>query len=99
MKLINDKIINDLNESLGIRFLEGDKKNEILTRVLELVSKRAGLRIIEKFSDEETAEFNEIPKDNLEQMEDFMLAKNPGAKSIFENEAEKVKEELLNAKV
>ncbi len=99
MKLINDKIINDLNESLGIRFLEEEKKSEILTRVLELVSKRAGLRIIEKFSDEETTEFNKIPKDNLEQMEDFMIAKNPGAKDIFSNEAEKLKEELLNAKV
>jgi len=45
------------------------------------------------------AEFNEIPKDNLEQMEDFMLAKNPSAKKVFEDEAEKIKEELLNAKV
>ena len=99
MKLLNDKIIEDLNESLGIRFLEEEKKSEILTRVLELVSKRAGLRIIEELSDEETAEFNKISKDNLEQMEDFMLAKNPGAEKVFENEAEKVKEELLNAKV
>ena len=99
MKLLNDKIINDLNEFLGIRFLEEEKKSEILTRVLELVSKRAGLRIIEEFGDEETAEFNEIPKDNLEQMEDFMLAKNPGAEKVFKDEAEKVKEELLNAKV
>lgn len=99
MKLLNDKIINDLNESLGIRFLEEDKKSEILTRVLELVSKKAGLKIIEEFSAEETAEFNKIPKDNLEQMEDFMIAKNPGAKKVFEDEAEKIKEELLNAKV
>ena len=98
MKLLNDKIIEDLNESLGIRFLEDDKKSEVLTRVLELVSKRAGLRIIEKFSDEETAEFNKISKDNLEQMEDFMITKNPDAKDIFEDEAGKVREELLDAK-
>ncbi|MEA1937346.1 MAG: DUF5663 domain-containing protein [Patescibacteria group bacterium] len=99
MKLINDKIISGLNEELGLRFLSEEKRSEILTRVLELVSKRAGMRIVEKFSDEETAEFNKIPKDNLEQMEDFMLAKNSGAEDIFSNEAEKVKEELLSAKM
>ena len=99
MKLLNDKIINDLNESLGIRFLAEKERSEVLTRVLELVSKRAGLRIIEKFSGEEMAEFNKIPKDDLEEMEDFMIAKNPGAKDIFSDDAEKVREELLDAKV
>ncbi len=99
MKLINDKIINDLNESLGIRFLAEDKRSEVLTRVLELVSKRAGLRIIEKFNAEEMAEFNKIPKDDLERMEDFMIAKNPNTKDIFSDEAEKVREELLDAKM
>lgn len=98
MKLINDKIISDLNESLGIRFLPDDKKSEILTRVLELVSKRAGLRIIEKFSAEEMAEFNKISKDDFEQMEDFMIAKNPDTQDIFNDEAGKVREELLDAK-
>lgn len=99
MKLINDEIIDDLNESLGIRFLPEDKRSEVLTRVLELVSKRAGLRIIEKFNAEEMAEFNKISKDDLEQMENFMIAKNPDTKDIFSDEAEKVREELLNAKV
>ena len=99
MKLIDDEIINNLNKSLGIKFLAEEKRSEVLTRVLELISKRAGLRIIEKFSDEETEEFNEIPKDDFEQMENFMIAKNTDAKDIFSDEAEKVKEELLNAKV
>ena len=99
MKLLNDKIINDLNKSLGIRFLPEEKKSEVLTRVLELVSKRAGLRIIEKFNAEEIAEFNKIPKDSLEEMEGFMIAKNPDTESIFSDEAEKVREELLDAKV
>jgi len=99
MKLINDEIIDNLNKSLGIRFLEEEKRSEVLTRVLELVSKRAGLRIIEKFNAEEMAEFNKISKDDLERMEDFMIAKNPDTKNIFSDEAEKVREELLNAKV
>lgn len=99
MKLINDEIIDELIKSLGIRYLPEDKRSEVLTRVLELVSKRAGLRIIEKFNAEEMAEFNKISKDSLEEMEDFMIAKNPDTEDIFNDEAEKVREELLNAKV
>ncbi|MBW6440928.1 hypothetical protein K0B03_02730 [Patescibacteria group bacterium] len=94
MKLINDKIIDDLFESLGLRFLAKEKQDEIMTRVLELISQRAGLKIVEVFSDEETEEFNQIPKDNLEQMEDYMVLKNPKAAEIFRNEAEAVKKEL-----
>ena len=99
MKLINDEIIKDITDSLGIRFLPEEKQGEILTEVLGIISKKAGIRIVEKFSDEETEEFNQIPKDDLEKMEEFMLSKNPEAGKIFKEEAEKVKEALLNAKV
>ena len=98
MKLINNKIIDDLFESLGLRFLAKEKQSEIMTRILELISKRAGIRIVEGFSDQETEEFNKIPKDDLGQMEDFMIAKNPKAKEIFQEEAGKVKEEMLKEK-
>ncbi len=99
MRLISDKTIDDLIYSLGLEFFPKEKKREILTRILELISKRAGLRIIEKFSEEETAEFNKIPKENLEKMENYLLSKNANAKDIFEEEARKVKEEILNAEI
>ena len=44
-------------------------------------------------------EFNKIPKDSLEEMENFMIAKNPDTENIFSDEAGKVREELLDAKV
>ena len=99
MKLITDKIIEDITNSLGLRFLPEEKQGEILTGVLEIISKRAGIRIVKKFSDEETKEFNKIAKNDLKKMEEFMIAKNPEAEKIFKEEAEKMKEELLNAKV
>ncbi len=99
MKLITDKIIEDISNSLGLRFLPEEKQGEVLTGVLGIISKRAGIKIVEKFSEEEAREFNQIPKNNLEEMEEFMIAKNPEAEKIFEEEAGKVKEELLNAKV
>ena len=99
MKLITDKIIEDIANSLGLKFLPEEKQGEVLTGVLGIISKRAGIRIVKKFSEEEAREFNQIPKNNLDKMEEFMLAKNPEAGKIFEEEAGKVKEELLNAKV
>jgi len=99
MKLIDDKMIQDLTDSLGLRFLPEENREEILNGTLEIISKRAGLIIINVLSEEEAGEFNKIPKDNLEKMEDFMIAKNPDAKSIFEKEAEKVKQEMLSARV
>ncbi len=62
-----------------------------------MISARAGAKIISEFSEEEAKEFNAIPKGNLEEMENFIIAKNPQAKDIFKLETEKVKEELLNA--
>jgi len=98
MKLIDEKIIDDLFESLGLRFLAEKEQKEIMTRVLELISKRAGLKIVEKFNDKEVEKFNKIPADDLARMEDFMLAKNANAKKIFRQEAELVKGEILKDK-
>jgi (p)ppGpp synthase/HD superfamily hydrolase len=99
MKLLDDKIVEDLADSLGLRFFSEEDRNKILTETLEVINKKAGQRIIENFSDEETEEFNKIPEDDLEQMEDFMIARNSRAKDIFKEEAEEVKEKLLKAKV
>ncbi len=52
MKLINDKMIVDLTDSLGLKFMDEKDRNEILMGVLELVGKNAGVRIIEEFTDE-----------------------------------------------
>ncbi|MCK5491325.1 MAG: hypothetical protein KAI67_05800 [Candidatus Pacebacteria bacterium] len=95
MKLINEAIIQDLKQSLGIELLEEENQSEILTKLLELISENAGIKIIENFSDEDYKEFNQIPRDNLEKMENFMISKNPQAEEIFRQEAEAVKRELL----
>lgn len=97
MKLIDDKMIEDLVESLGIRFLPLKKRNEILTMTLELISKRAGMRIVENLSETEVNEFNEIQKNELEKIEDFLISKNPHAKIIFQEEIEKTIKDILNS--
>ena len=92
-------MINDLTDSLGLKYFEEKNRNEVLARILELTVKNAGARIIESFSKEETAEFNKIQQDDLERMENFMLEKNPDAGKIFAEEAEKIKNAMLSAKI
>ncbi len=98
MKLINKKIIDDLTESLGLDLFPEKEESKMLGEVLEVISKRAGLRIVEDLSEAEMDEFEKIPKDDLDEMENFLLAKNPKTESIFAEEAEKVKEEMLSYK-
>ena len=95
MKLINKKMIDELAEELGLGFLAEEKRDEMMGRILELITKRAGLRIVENLSKEELKEFKEIPQGDTEKMEEFLLAKNPEVKGIFIEEMEAVKKEML----
>lgn len=99
MKLIDDKIIENLSESLGLKFMPEEKRGEILTMILELASKRAGIRIVENLSEQEVDEFENIPKTEFEKIEDFLISKNPNAQNIFAEEIEKTKEDILNSKI
>ncbi|MDF1497849.1 MAG: DUF5663 domain-containing protein [Patescibacteria group bacterium] len=98
MKLINDIIIEDLKESLGLNFLPKEDSHKILTDVLSLISKRAGMRIVEDLNEQELDEFEKIPKDDFEEMEKFLMSKNPKTKNIFDEEVDKVKKEMLSFK-
>ncbi len=99
MRLIDDRILQDLEKSLGLDFLQEEEKIKFTKELVALISNRAGLRIMKEFSEAETREFNKIPEENLEEMENYIITKNPEAKKIFEEEAEKVKEEILNSKI
>jgi hypothetical protein len=92
-------MIEDIIDSLGLRFLSVEKRNEILTMTLELISKRASIRIIESLNDVEVGEFSNIPKNEFEKIEDFLILKNPNAKTIFEEELAKTKNDILSSKI
>ncbi|MCK5332684.1 hypothetical protein KAJ41_02360 [Candidatus Parcubacteria bacterium] len=98
MKLINEKIIEDLRTSLGLNFLQEEDAQKILNDVLSLISERAGLRIVEDLSEEEIDEFEKIPKSDFDEMEKFLLANNSKTESIFSEEIESVKKEMLSFK-
>jgi len=95
MQLISDKILQDVEKSLGLDALEEYEKSGTMKEIVMLVSSRAGLRIMKEFSEEEAKEFNAIPDGMFEEMENYILSKNPDAKAIFEEEARKTKEDIL----
>ncbi len=99
MKLIDNSMIEDLAISLGLEFLPKGKREEVLTEITKLISRRAGARVMENFSEKEVGDFNKIPDDDLGQMEDFLLAKNSEAKNIFCEEVDRTKKEMLGMKV
>ncbi|MEA2098294.1 MAG: hypothetical protein U9P70_04470 [Patescibacteria group bacterium] len=95
MKLIDEKTTEYLTESLNLNLMSEENRNKVLIEVLELISKRAGVKIMENFSEEEVAEFEAISENNLEEMEEFLIAKNSYAKKIFDEEVKTTKDELL----
>ena len=95
MELIDKKMIDKLAEDLGLKFLAEEKRDDMMKRILELITKRAGLRIMENLSEEELKEFKEIPAGDTKKMEEFLLAKNPDVKNLFIEEMEAVKKEML----
>lgn len=98
MELIDKKMIDGLAEDLGLGFLAKEKRDEMMGRILELITKRAGLRIMENLSEEELKEFKEVPAGDTEKMEKFLLSKNPDVKNLFIEEMEAVKKEMLEYK-
>jgi len=99
MQLISEKTLQEIEESFGLDLLDKSKKNDIMREMVGLISSRAGIRIMKELSEDEAREFNQIPEENIEEMENYLLTKNPNAKEIFEEEAQKAKAELLNTRI
>lgn len=95
MQLISDAILEDIEKSLGLDILEEREKADTMKEIVMLISSRAGVRIMKEFSEEEAQAFNAIPDGLFEEMENYILSKNPDAKAIFEEEARITKEDIL----
>lgn len=95
MQLISDAILEDIEKSLGLDVLEEQEKADTMKEIVMLISSRAGVRIMKEFSEEEARVFNAIPDGLFEEMENYILSKNPDAKVIFEEEAQLTKEDIL----
>jgi hypothetical protein len=99
MQFISDKTLQEIESALGLGLVEEERRIDIMRKVIELISGRAGIRIVRGFTEKQAEIFNLIPEENLEEMEEFIVTSNPDALAIFEEEAQKAKTELLGIAV
>lgn len=91
-EIINENIIG----ALGLGSLSPEKKQEVLSRLVELVQKRIMLRVMDGLSKEDGEKMAELEKNSMEMLA-FIAEKFPNFEEIVKEEVEKVKEEALAA--
>jgi Mg/Co/Ni transporter MgtE len=87
----------DLFGAIGMADLSDEEKGQLFLQMIGVIQTRAIARIIEEASEEEREKIQEIidadqPSDVLEA---FLDEKCPNYPSIFEDEASKLREELI----
>lgn len=87
---------DNLFEIIGMGGLNDVEKGAVLADLLESIQTRALHRVVEDFTEPQLQELQEVVKtDDPEKLEEFLLANAPNFPSIYEDEAKKLREELI----
>ena len=87
----------DLFKEFGIENLPDEKKEAIQEQVLTLIESRFTRSIIERLSEEDKKELDEvISRDSAEEMDKFIVEKVPDFAEIQKNIVEELKKEMLS---
>ena len=93
---LKEKAEKDIFEILGAKDIPDEEKGAILAKMVEVVSGRAIARLGEELSDEDRQKLEElISADDTEAVDRFIIEKAPGFDSYFEEEAKKLRQELI----
>ena len=98
MKLIDEEITKYLADSLSLNSMSAENRNEVLTKVLEVISEKAVLKILDNSDIKAIENFNKIPKDDMEKMEEFLMEYNSNSKKIFFETAKEIVNAMLEIK-
>ena len=86
----------DLIKELGLENLSVDEQEKLVSDMSEVVYKRVLLRVVEKLSDEEATELNNLfEKGNMEKIDQYLRDRVPDFASILRKEIEKYQEEMI----
>lgn len=86
----------DLFEVIGAKDIPDQEKGAILAKMVEVVTGRAIARLGEELSEEDRQKLEElISSDNTEVVDNFIAEKAPYFDSYFEDEAKKLRQELI----
>jgi len=86
----------DLIKELGLENLSVDEQEKLVSDMSEVVYERVLLRVVEKLSDEEATELNNLfEKGNMEKIDQYLRDRVPDFASILRKEIEKYQEEMI----
>ncbi len=86
----------NLFEDIGMGDLSDVEKGAVLGDLLESIQTRALQRVVEGFSEAQIEALSEVVKsDDPSKLEDFLLENAPDFPTIYEEEAKKLREELI----
>ncbi len=86
----------DLIKELGLENLSVDEQEKLVSDMSEVVYERVLLRVVEKLSDEEATELNNLfEKGNMEKIDQYLRDRVPDFASILKKEIEKYQEEMI----
>lgn len=93
---MKDKAKDDLFEVIGAQDLTDDEKGALLAKMIRVITGRAVVRLGEELSEEDRKKFEELVEaDNDEEIDKFIAEKAPHFDSYFEEEARKLRQELI----
>lgn len=96
LKSLKEKAEKDLFEVIGAKDIPDEEKGVILAKMVEVVTGRAIVRLGNDLSEEDRQKLEElITADDTEAVDAFIAEKAPGFDSYFEDEAKKLRQELI----
>lgn len=88
--------LKDIIKELGLENLSIEKQAELIDRMSKLIYQRILLQAINKFSEEEAAELNQLlGKENYEKVDEYIRDKCPEFVSILKEELKNFEEEMI----
>ena len=93
---LKEKAGKDLFEVIGAKDIPDEEKGAIMAKMVEVVTGRAVARLGEDLSEEDRQKMEElISADDAEVINTFIKEKAPHFDSYFEEEASKLRQELI----
>lgn len=93
---LKEKAKKDLFEVIGAKDIPDEEKGAILAKMVEVVTGRAIVRLGNDLSEEDRQKLEElITADDTEAVDSFIAEKAPHFDSYFEEEAKKLRQELI----
>lgn len=93
---LKERVSSDIFSVIGAADLPEEEKGVLLARMMELIQTRTLMRATEGLNDEKKEKLSDLAEaDDPEAIEEFLLKEVSNFEAMFEEEAEKLRNELI----